>query len=182
MTRNEIIDAYFNWMYKLVCDGRFSKKSSYRRLFKHLHSRPFTYIIELDGNREADGIDLRYQFAYEHKYDERMIAAYLDNKQCSVLEMLVALSFRCEEHIMDNPEIGNRIGQWFWSMMDNLGLSDMSDSKFDEKYTDKVLDRFLNREYKRNGEGGLFKVEPCAHDLRNVEIWYQMCWYLLDYI
>ncbi len=182
MTRNEIIDAYFNWMYKLVCDGKYSKRRSYRKLFKHLHSRYFTYTIELDGNREADGIDLRYQFAYEHNYDRRMIAAYLDDKQCSILEMLVALSLRCEEHIMDNPELGNRIGKWFWSMMDNLGLGDMSDSRFDDAYTDKILDRFLNREYKRNGEGGLFTVEPCAHDLRTVEIWYQMCWYLLDYI
>lgn len=178
MTRNEIIDSYFDWMYFLVCNGRPSKRKSYRKLFEHLHSRPFTYIIEMDSNREIDGIDLRYRFAYEKDYDYRMVAAYLDDRQCSILEMMVALSLRCEEHIMDNPEIGNRIGQWFWSMIENLGLSDMSDSKFNKRYTDQVLDRLLKREYERNGEGGLFTVNHRPIDLRTVEIWYQMCWYL----
>ena len=182
MTRNEINDAYFDWMYNLVCDGKYSKRRSYRKLFEHMHNRPFTYILEMDGNREADGIALRYRFAYEHKYDDRMIAGYLDDKQCSVLEMLVALSLRCEEHIMSNDEYGDRTGEWFWAMMDNLGLRHMNDSSFDEQYTDMILDKFLNREYERNGKGGLFTIEPCAHDLRTVEIWYQMCWYLLDYI
>ena len=43
-----------------------------------------------------------------------MISAYLDNKTCSVLEMMIALAIRCEEHIMDDPDVGNRTGQWFW--------------------------------------------------------------------
>ena len=67
-------------------------------------------------------------------------------------------------------------------MISNLGLEFMSDTKFDKRYLDGVISKFLNREYKRNGEGGLFTVKNCKHDLRTAEIWYQMCWYLDDII
>lgn len=97
--------------------------------------------------------------------------SYLDNRPCSVLEMLIALAFRCEEHIMTDPDIGNRMGQWFWNMIVSLGLGSMSDSRFDAAYTDDVISRFMNRKYKRNGEGGLFTVERCKYDMRTVEIW-----------
>jgi hypothetical protein len=138
----------------------------------------FVYIIGMDGNRAEDGIDLRYRFGYEHQYESSMIAVYLDDQSCSILEMLTALSIRCEEHIMDDPDIGNRTGQWFWNMIVNLGLGSMHDTKFDKNYVDGVILRFFNREYKQNGEGGLFTVNNCKYDLRTAEIWYQMCWYL----
>jgi len=180
MTKNELNKEYFEWMYQLVCKDGYSKRLSYRKLLTHLHDIEFTYIIEMDSNRAEDGIDLRYRFGYEYKYERSMIAEYLDNRPCSVLEMLTALAIRCEEHIMDDPDVGNRTGQWFWNMISNLGLDFMSDTKFDKRYLNKVISKFLNREYKRNGEGGLFTVKNCKYDLRTVEIWYQMCWYLDD--
>ena len=180
MTKNELNNEYFEWMYQLVCNEKYPKRLSYWKLLSHLHSIEFIYIIGMDGNRAEDGIDLRYRFGYERKYEGSMIATYLDARPCSVLEMLTALAIRCEEHIMDDPDIGNRTEQWFWSMISNLGLGSMSDTKFDKGYLDGVITRFLNREYKRNGEGGLFTVKNCKYDLRTAEIWYQMCWYLDD--
>lgn len=170
--------AYFNWMCQLVFDGRYSKKLSYRRLLKVLHKIEFTYSIPMDGNRAEDGIDLRYRFGYENGCSSSMISAYLDNKTCSVLEMMIALAIRCEEHIMDDPDVGNRTGQWFWNMIVNLGLGSMNDSKFDRAYIEEIVQRFLERKYSRNGSGGLFTVNHSRYDLRTVEIWYQMCWYL----
>ena len=92
--------------------------------------------------------------------------------------MMTALAVRCEEHIMTDPDVGNRTGQWFWQMITNLGLVDMTDSKFDRKYVDLVIQRFLDRTYEPDGKGGLFTIEHCPYDLRTVEIWYQLCWYL----
>jgi hypothetical protein len=43
---------------------------------------------------------------------------------------------------------------------------------------DYVLDRFLDRDYEPDGRGGLFRVKHTDEDLRFVEIWYQMNWYL----
>lgn len=182
MTQDALINEYFEWMYHLVCKNRYTRRRSYRKLLSRLHSIDFIYIIGMDGNRAEDGVNLRYRFGYENGYRDSMIAAYLDNKSCSVLEMLVALAIRCEEHIMEDSDIGDRTGEWFWLMIENLGLRDMNDARFDRRYVDETIDIFLNREYKRNGEGGLFIVKDCHRDLRSVEIWYQMCWYLDKYL
>lgn len=178
MTRDELNNAYFNWMYQLIYDERYSKKLSYRKLLYLLHDTEFTYTVPMDGNRYEDGIDLRYRFGYENGHKGAVIAEYLNDRPCSVLEMLIALAIRLEEHIMDDPEAGNRTGQWFWNMITNLGLGSMDDVKFDRNRAEKNIQRFLNRDYERNGKGGLFTVEHCKYDLRDVEIWYQACWYL----
>ena len=53
-----------------------------------------------------------------------------------------------------------------------------SPSKFDRDYVEDIVQKFLDRKYSRNGDGGLFTVNRSRYDLRSVEIWYQMCWYL----
>ena len=178
MTRDELNNAYFEWMYQLVCDDGYSKGLSYRKLLYLLHDTDFTYTIAMDSNRYEDGIDLRYRFGNEHGYPDSMIARYLDNRPCSVLEMIIALAIRLEEHIMDDPDIGNRTGQWFWDMIVSLGLGSMDDSKFDKAHAIDVIRRFLNRDYGRDGKGGLFTIEHCRYDMRDIEIWYQANWYL----
>ncbi len=179
MNRSELNDMYFEWMYHIVCDdNRYTKRFSYRRLLHCLHDIPFTFIIPMDGNRAEDGIDLRYRFGYENQIDGSAIATFLDDKKCSVLEMMIALAIRCEEHIMDDPDIGNRTGQWFWNMIINLGLGQMSDGRFNDRKAREIVDIFLNREYEQNGSGGLFTLKHSHRDMRNVEIWYQMNWYL----
>jgi hypothetical protein len=92
--------------------------------------------------------------------------------------MMVALSIRCEENIMDDPIVGDRTRQWFWDMIVNLGLGSMYDKNYDEWFIDKTINRFLDRQYEPNGKGGLFTVRNCKHDMRLFEIWYQLCWYL----
>ena len=99
MTSNNLNNEYFNWMYQLVCGKQYTKNLSYRKLLFLLHDPDFAYTIALDGNRFEDGIDLRYRFGYEHKCDGAMIADCLDNRACSVLEMLIALSIRLEVHL-----------------------------------------------------------------------------------
>lgn len=182
MTREFVINRYFNWMYDLVCSDYFTKRLSYRKLLQYLYETDFVYVIGQDGNRAEDGINLRYRFGQELGYPDAQISNCLDDKECSILEMMVALSLRCEEHIMDDPDIGNRTGKWFWGMIENLELEEMTDSRFDVQYVDSVIDRFLYREYEPNGAGGLFTLHDCRCDLRSEEIWYQMMWYLDEVI
>lgn len=178
MTQNELSNKYFDWMCQLVCSKNRSKSLPYQKLLHHLNNMDFVYILGIDGNRAEDGVDLRYRFGDEFGYIGAEVATCLDNRSCSILEMMIALAIRCEEHIMDDPDIGNRTGQWFWNMIDNLGLASMNNVSFDSNYIDDVIQKFVDREYGRNGEGGLFTVKHCRRDLRSVEIWYQMCWYL----
>jgi hypothetical protein len=92
--------------------------------------------------------------------------------------MMVALAIRCEETIMDDALLGDRTGQWFWGMIHNLDLNCMTDNRFDRDYVDDCVARLLNREYDPDGRGGLFTVRNCPHDMRDVEIWCQLSWYL----
>lgn len=170
MRNDKIENEYFRWLSDLVCKKRYAKDISYKKLLTHLHNTSFRYSIRRDRNRAEDGIDLRYRF--DHGAD-----LYLTGP-CSVLEMMVALAVRCEETIMDDPAIGDRTAQWFWGMIANLGLGHMTDDRYDERYVDEVIERFLNRDYAPDGKGGLFRVRNCDQDLRDVEIWYQLCWYL----
>lgn len=175
--RDKIINEYFEWMYDLVCNGRYSNDISYRKLLMYLHKTKFVYSILLDENRAADGEDLRRRFALR-VYGNSNMRRYLDDNPCSVLEMMVALAIRCEECIMDDTRYGDRTAQWFWGMIVNLGLGSMNDNRYDLRYVESMVTRFLNREYEPNGKGGLFTVRNCDRDLRDVEIWNQLSWYL----
>ncbi len=170
-------DCYFEWMLRKV--EMVKQGKGYRTLLTYLHDTEFRYSIPADENRAEDGIDLRYRFALEQGHKMPFAEAPQEaERPCSVLEMMVALAIRCEEHIMHDPAIGVRTSQWFWGMIANLGLNSMADDRFDEAFVDKRLSMFLDRAYEKNGEGGLFTVADCRFDLRKVEIWYQMCWYL----
>lgn len=183
----QIKNDYFNWLYNYVCKGRSHDKISYSLLLKHLHQIEFTYIISNDVNRAKDGVDLRYRFAMTNGYDNPesecdiyTILNILDGP-CSVLEMMVALAVRCEETIMHNTDYGDRTGQWFWGMMSNLGIGPMFNDIYVPEHVDNCINIFLNREYKPDGNGGLFYIRECIDDLRYVDIWTQLCWYLDNY-
>lgn len=172
----DICEEYFEWLYNLVCGQRYSKPI-YRKLLMRLHDTEFRYLIPRDRNRVEDGEDLRYRFALEHGYDVPTTVSDL-GRPCSVLEMMVALANRCEEQIADDPNYGNRMSQWFWGMIVNMGLGTMTNDMYEEGQVDSIIQRFLDREYEPDGRGGLFRIRNCTDDLRGVEIWYQLCWYL----
>ena len=174
---DRIKNEYFEWIFNLVCGKRFSQEISYRKLLMLLHDTEFIFSIPNDENRAKDGIDLRYRFLLS---TEREDLLYCLEGPCSVLEMMVALSIRIEENIMDDPNIGDRTGQWFWGMIVSMGLGSMTDYRFDKQFSKNAISIFLDRDYEPNGKGGLFTLRHHDRDLRDVEIWYQMCWYLDD--
>lgn len=174
----QLNDLYLDWICSLVYGNTKWDRESYNKLIRLLHDIPFEYSIPLDGNRVSDGLNLRYRFGYEEGYSDVLIASLLDNRPCSVLEMLAALSLRCEEHIMDHPDEDTN---WFWEMISNLGLSFMTDLYFDEKAATYIINKFMRREHEKDGRGGLFYIPNYGKDLRNAEIWYQLNWYL-EYI
>lgn len=179
MTRDDVLNLYFEWLFEMVCGLRFASDISFRKLITHLHNTEFRYVIPKDENRANEGANLRHRFAITQMPDvpENEILDILSGP-CSVLEMMVALAIYAEEHVMDNPQIGDRTSQWFWNMVVSLGLGDQMDHRFDRRYVEDTLDRFMDRKYSPNGQGGLFTIRNCKRDLRKVEIFYQLCWYL----
>lgn len=166
-SRIDISYEYFEWLlYKI----RFYEedKLDYRLLMRKLYSMEFVWSVDNDCNRAADGMALRDEFC-----DEEMGCWYDFRKPCSVLEMLIALAIICENNIMGEPD-NERPSRWFWIMIDNLGLSICTDDIYDEGYVEQQVDKWLDRDYSRNGKGGLFPVKRSKEDQRKVEIWYQM--------
>lgn len=182
MTDAELERKYFEWLYRLVCDDRYGgDRASYRRLLTYLHEEPFHFENKQprDSARAYDGIDMRYEFAYRQDIDNRIVASVLDVRPCSMLEMMIALCYRCESIASDYSK-GDRIGQWFWVMLQSLGLAGMNDRDFDERLVRDILDRYANNDFARNGEGGLFTLQTSLNDVRDQEIWWQMCRYLTE--
>lgn len=167
-------DEYFDYLYSLVMED-----DRYTVLCEFLDNVEFKYSLPMDSNRYEDGISLRYRFAYDKSIPEAVVSRELDNKECSVFEMMVALAIRMEDDIMCGTQFGDRTTLWFQEMLHSLTLDDMINQNFDEERATKVIDAFLLRRYQPNGRGGLFIVNDRPEtDLRRVEIWYQAMWYL----
>lgn len=182
MSEDTLTCEYFSWVLEQINTEKNKNVSIYSKLLEYLYSKDFTYKCWSDENRAKYGIDLRYRFGLEYGYSYGEIDDHWDDKPCSVLEMMIALAIQCESHIMYDPENGNRTGYWFWKMIENLGLISMKNSKFNNKTADRIINRFLNKDYEKNGKGGLFIIKNSNRDMRIVDIWYQMLWYLDEYI
>ena len=184
---DQIRSEYFDWLYDFVCTSKNFPGVSYRKLFSLLHDIEFIYILSNDENRYDDGIELRRRFSLEKLgytvYDKDGYDYILDilDSPCSVLEMLIALSLRCEEEIMDDPRYGSRLKQWFWGMIKTLGLQTMTDDNFDESFVERKIFIFLNRQYDSDGSGGLFYIPNSNEDMRELSIWAQLNRYLNNF-
>lgn len=177
MTELAHSQSYFEWMRQKVYDDEHPLSYSYRRLLSYLHETEYHFTLVLDANRASDGVGLRYQYAYEHGIPYSEVDALVKTGPCSVLEMMIALAIKCEE-MMSNISVGDRTGQWFWLMILNLGFAGMPDHSFDKPLADHILMKFFNNQYSPNGHGGLFAIDQCPTDLRTVDIYTQMYWYI----
>lgn len=175
---NYIRDRYFDWLMDIVCRDYFEDyRHRYKTLLKFLLTREYFWSIPKDENRFTDGLQLRDTFLYENPDAIDDFEAYFDPSTCSILEVMVALAQRCES-IMANDSYGDRTSRWFWDMIDSLNLWHMSEGYFDREYVKASVYAALNHDYNPDGRGGLFTIPGTRDDLRNVELWYQMCWYL----
>ena len=181
-----MMNDYFEWMYASVCtDPEGNYIPDYHELLLYLHSRDFEYTLPMDGNREADGINLRYHYGWETGKSNAEVASEIDVYPCSVLEVMVALCRRIESDVMGDYNYGNRTSVWFFSMLNSLGISEMTDDSIDnidKLYLEEAIDRCLNREYDYDGKGGFFTCTNPYCDMRTVEIWNQAMWFLNEYV
>lgn len=180
MTNTMLQTSYYNWMCQLVYTPGYSPQDKYTKLLSLLYLTPFEYTNILDGNRESDGVNLRYHYGYLFNVPSPQITVELDTRPCSVLEMMIALACKCED-IFSDMQLGNRTGQWFWEMIWNLGLISYDDTNFDELHVRHILRRFFTNTYSKDGSGSLFRIINSQEDLRNVDIWTQMHWYMNAY-
>lgn len=169
-------DLYFEWLYQNIGAVRNRNPArSYWLMAKQLYTKPFSWIIPNDDNREADGKELRCEFVDQCGIEE-VDPMWMD-LECSMFEMLIALARRASFESSGEP------GDWFSKFLENLELKQYTDQAYNsdaEWKIDAVTDRVIFRTYKRNGVGGLFPLQNARKDQRKVEMWYQLSSYLLE--
>lgn len=179
-----INDIYFEWLYGIVEDSDREYEFMLRQLFCIEFSDDTAILIDTDANRIDDAMELRKDFIREHlsREDSYLIESF-NRQTCSLLEMMISLAYRMED-IMGL----DRFPDWFWIMVGNLGLDEFTDDILQGRSGRKMIDKIerkisnlLNREYCRDGTGGLFPLKDPDSDQRKVEIWYQMHAYLIEF-
>lgn len=167
---------YLHWLYFDILDGPEGHFNAFKSLFKTLLSIPYRWVHPMDENRCKDGLAMREDYCSDYGYEIDDILG-----DCSVLEMLIALSYRIEKEIMA-PAVGKfDCFRWFWGMIEHLELDDFDENGYDEGWIYSIIDRFLDRKYDENGEnGGLFPLHFCKKAAYEMEIWDQMNEYLVE--
>jgi hypothetical protein len=169
-------ETYFNWLYEIVRPKKLRIPGQYTKTCALAHRIIFDWRVPNDGNRAAEGKELRYEFLEElgiHPPPDKEWMG-LDS---SVFEMMAALCRRCDFIV----ELG--FHGWFDIFMANLELEKYNDSFFmpsDQQRVNRILNRLNNRGYKPNGKGGLFPLKYPKTDQRETELWYQMSAYMAE--
>lgn len=151
-------EYFWNLVFLIAGDG-------YENLMIAMHEKPFTVKVRNDENRVKDVRYLREKFGGPVNADP------------SCLEIFICLARDMEDILYDDRH-GNRMDEWFWLMMENMGLTYFTNPNFDEEKVKKILDIFVERKYKTNGEGGPFPLRRPPTSMRRAELWYQMNWYV----
>ena len=162
-----IESEYLRWIFDII-DGW-----DYSSMLKQLHTIEFYSDIWLDENMVEEVYCFRDRMGRD--YDG-------PRGKPSVLEIFVVLADKCENRIMHDESKGNRTVEWFWSMMDNLGLSRYDDIHYNSNSSEKIsdiIDIFLEKDYDYDGNhGGAFPCKNPSKDLRNTALWEQLNYWL----
>lgn len=195
VTRDLVRSRYFDYLESLVmpvpdairnplkhATDVVAPDNTYRILFRVLFETEFYWTLERDSNRAGDAYAMREAFIKE-RLPEFADMSYNElgmDGPITFLEMVIALCQRVERDITYNQYSARDL---FWSIMANLKLIWFFDGNIadeDVNYTKGALTTVMDREYGRNGDGGMFPLKSSAKDQRTVEIWYQANAWLVE--
>lgn len=164
-----MITAYCRWL----CERVGLDLSLYGRLALCLYSLPFEWPgrIAIDENRSCDGVMLRYYYESATR-----IPYPYDGRDCSVLEMMVALCERIDDIAGEPGEI--HYDYWFSVMLKNLDLLNETNDNFNEDRVKSICMNWMARNIDPDGHGGAFPLMHPMEDQRDLSIWDQMSCYI----
>lgn len=172
-------DPYYNWLCMLIGLNKNIPKRNYTELVFALHRIEFRPIMSLDNNRGTDGLQLRVDFMNEHG----AWGSATNRGPCSFLEFLVALAKRMS-FLMHGEGNQGQTAYYFWKMIGNLGLDKVTDDRWftanGDFFVEDAVWRINERQYQKDGTGGIFPLRNPKEDQRKVEIWYQMNAWLIE--
>lgn len=150
---------YFNKLVEIV-DGY-----GYENLLKDLYSTEFIVKVKTDANLNDD---VRYL---------RERCGWPVTSPATVFEILICIARNMEDILYDEKH-GDRLVEWFWLMLENMGLTFYNNTNYDANAVMTIVDIFNNRRYRMTGEGGPFPLRRPPANLRKVDYWYQLNYYV----
>ena len=175
-------DEYFNWLIDIVNKSADFDCKNYTDLLQYLFVMDYEWMpeIELDGNRETAGLELRSKYSEELSDSEYYeFVDIFSQIPCSCLEMFIALSIELGSLISVDDDEPSKI---FWLMMENLKLTKYKNGGFIVDNVDEIIRDFLERNYDENGEnGGPFFIplfSSFSKDFRSFDLFRQGSVYL----
>ena len=171
------IDNYIWYLYNLVQNGGENHRKLCMELFKNrffiTRSAP-----KRDIDREKNGLELRKEWYCNN-------ITFEDSLPCTVLEMIIGISKRMSEQLMDEDG-EDKTAQYFWEIIGNLGLDCWDDDSFGwdtglaQKKIAKTCEILCKRQYNSDGTGGGMFPMPGVLGInqKKMEIWYQMQEYI----
>ena len=171
--------VYFEWLKKDIAIKAKDPSLTSDLLLEQMYRTPFIWVpsIPTDSNRAQDGQGLREEFIFVNpEFDILDLAG-----PCTFLEFLIALADRMDFWSLESTGIFNT----FWKLCSNCDLDHYTDEVYltndqAQFQVDGIIQTIMNRNYKPNGEGGLFPLKHPKQDQRYAEIWYQMNAYMLE--
>ena len=166
---------YFDWLLLIVAPN-YDQRANHIKLLIALYSTEFHWVVKRDQNRARDGMDLRSDYRQDTGLYPELYGP------CTCLEMFVAMAIRCENELMYkyDPDAGDQTDHWFWMMINNLGLDYYDDSHFNERAVNNILERFMSRKYGPDLAFCPFPVENFVPDFEQMELAYQMNFYIRE--
>lgn len=167
-TRPSVLrDHYIHWLEEELTGESKHPDRSYLELVSVMLDTEFTWSVDMDDNRIADGMELRWEFAERFRVPRDTMASIAPP---SFIEVLLGLSRRLAFVAGGTP------ARWAWQLLVNLGLDRMWDhlSRSKTRTTLDILGVVMSRSYQPNGDGGFFPLAWPDRDQREVELWYQL--------
>jgi hypothetical protein len=168
--------AYFTW---LISQIQIYGNRTYNEMLERLHSIEFVWFVPNDDNRLHDALNLRSEYfdgTQGREIDDIMKLPIMTNRGATFLEVLVALSRRVAFLA------GGEAEHWAWHLMENLGLTKLSDPLTVRKIqaVNDICETVIWRTYERTGDGGFFPLNVPLEDQTKIEIWQQMDRYVAE--
>lgn len=166
-------DRYFDWLVDLV------NADDLLRLCEIMDGLDFTWTLPLDENLVHHAFYIRG--LYEDNTGRDAGRLY---DSCSLFEAIVALAYKCDLDVMYDADIGARYSVWFHHFIENLfdGRARLAEERMEEDEIIDICVRFMNREYERDGSGGMFPIKHDRRDQRRIHLWLQMNMWLVENI
>lgn len=168
---------YFNSLIKIVSKRHKTDIANHMAVLKNMYNTTFKAYIAMDENRIDDAYSFRRQYCIDNNIP--FIGEVADQAP-SILEVLIALSVRLERDCFGYGE-DQHPEHWFWDIMRNLGLIDITDAHYSEVVVDVILTKFLTRDYAPDGNGGAFPLKKPFSDQTKVDLWKQAQSYALEH-